>query len=305
MHLSARIAQNCTPVMNNKLDLLQLNVGKQIMVQQSLLNDSNLKEYAALVVLEPHVWRTEGELRIVPLHHRNWTKVIPTTQSEERWAIRSMLWVRSDLTAVQIPIPSSDLVGVILHVGEKRILLVAVYVPCQNAQALQGTVRLIERIIVEAQRQSAGAPLDVLIVGDFNRHDHLWGEDNVSEVRQGEAEPIVDMMARFRLQSMLPRGTPTWQRGSQQSTIDLVLAGGELPNLLRKCDIYEIEHGSEHRAISSQFETIVPKQKHPTRYLWQNAPWGKIRGYKQAKGSPAWIYRGCPKPNRSTDGDSE
>ncbi|TQN73583.1 hypothetical protein CSHISOI_01885 [Colletotrichum shisoi] len=51
--------------------------------------------------------------------------------------------------------------------------------------------------------------VDVVTVGDFNLHDQLWGGDEVSMVRQGEADPIVDLMNEFGLGSLLPRGTKT------------------------------------------------------------------------------------------------
>jgi hypothetical protein len=35
---------------------------------------------------------------------------------------------------------------------------------------------------------------DSIAVGDFNRHDQLWGGDEVSLGRQGEADPIIDLM---------------------------------------------------------------------------------------------------------------
>ena len=263
--------------MDRTLQILQLNVGKRSTVQQSLLNDENLKDYAILAISEPHIWRERDNLQIVPLHHRNWEKIIPTEQSKERWAIRSMLWVRSDITAVQIPIPSSDLVGAVLHIGGKRLWIVAVYVPCQDRPALQKVIKLIKEATKEAYKQAAGELLETLIIGDFNRHDYLWGGDDISNERQGEAEPITEMIAQMNLQSLLPRGTPTWQRNNHQSTIDLVLAGGELPELLRKCDIYETEHGSDHSAIRSEFDIQTLQRPKSIRYAWDNAPWGKIR----------------------------
>jgi hypothetical protein len=263
--------------MDRTLNILQLNIGKQPAVQQSLLNDENLREYTALAVLEPHVWRTEGELRIVPLHHRNWVKVIPSAQSDERWAVRSMLWVRSDITAVQIQIPSPDLTGVVLYINGKRVLLIAVYIPCQNPEALKSAIGLITQAIRQARWENRGYLLDILVVGDFNRHDYLWGGDNTSETRQGEAEPIINLMADLHLQSLLPRGTPTWQRGEHESTIDLVLASSHISELRNKCAIYPIEHGSDHRAISSVFDLDVPEPPIVVRYLWESAPWGKIK----------------------------
>ena len=270
-------AGSYTQLMDSTLNILQLNVGKQLGVQQSLLNDENLKQYTALAVLEPYVWRAGNDLRIAPVHHRNWFKMIPATQSDNRWAIRSMLWIRSDITAVQIPIPSPDLTGAVLHIGQRRIVLIAVYIPCQNPEALRLAMALITQAISQARRDNRGTQLDILVAGDFNRHDCLWGGDYVSENRQGEAELIIDFIAEHHLQSLLPSGTPTWQRGDSWSTIDLILASTDIAELRTKCEIYLIEHSSDYRAITSEFDINVPEKISIVRYQWEQAPWEKIR----------------------------
>jgi hypothetical protein len=67
-------------------------------VQQSLLNDEGLKDYAALAISEPYARTIDGSVVTVPIGHHNWTKLIPTTTRRDIvWPIRSMLWVRSDL----------------------------------------------------------------------------------------------------------------------------------------------------------------------------------------------------------------
>jgi hypothetical protein len=49
-----------------------LNIRKRQKVQLSLLNNKDLRNYAALVILEPYAWPTEeGELVIVPRNHAN------------------------------------------------------------------------------------------------------------------------------------------------------------------------------------------------------------------------------------------
>jgi hypothetical protein len=50
-------------------------------------------------------------------------------------------------------------------------------------------------------RRNAGMAVEVVIGGDFNRHDQLWGGDDVSLVRQGEADRIIDLMSEFALSS--------------------------------------------------------------------------------------------------------
>ncbi|EAQ86297.1 hypothetical protein CHGG_07550 [Chaetomium globosum CBS 148.51] len=91
------------------LKILQLNVRKRREVQQSLLNDEGLKDFAVLAISEPYARLIEGSVTTVPMSHHNWTKLIPTTRRETTWPIRSMLWVRSDIEVEQIPVPSADL----------------------------------------------------------------------------------------------------------------------------------------------------------------------------------------------------
>jgi hypothetical protein len=47
-------------------------------------------------------------------------------------------------------------------------------------------VMLLDMAISSAQRRG-GPRLDVVVAGDFNRHDQLWGGDGVLPTRQGEA----------------------------------------------------------------------------------------------------------------------
>jgi hypothetical protein len=55
--------------MSRSLRFLQLNVQKQRNVQHSVMNDANLKEYAALVISEPHVLEIDGKVTTSPMGH--------------------------------------------------------------------------------------------------------------------------------------------------------------------------------------------------------------------------------------------
>lgn len=51
--------------------------------------------------------------------------------------------------------------------------------------------------------------VDVIVVGGFNRHDQLWGGDDVSIDRHGEDDPIIDLLHPCGLNSLLPQETKT------------------------------------------------------------------------------------------------
>lgn len=131
--------------------------------------------------------------------------------------------------------------------------------------------------LIRETRHRIGTRVDVILAEDFNRHDQLWGGDGISQERQGEADPIIDLMNDYALCSMLPRGTKTWQNGNRETTIDLILASEGLASTVVKCGIHATEHGSDHRAIESWFEVTTPERAVQQRLLFKNAPWTAIR----------------------------
>jgi len=261
--------------MYNTLKILQLNTRKQDMVQQSLLNDTGVKDFGALAITEPYAWKSDKGLVITPLSHTKWDKIIPPIQHDGYWAIRSMIWIKKELNSVQIRIESTDITAVIIRLKERDIFLASVYVPGGDTEALRQTIILLNLAITQAQQLQQNRPMDFLITGDFNRHDQLWGGNSVI-TRQGEAEPIIEFMNEHQLQSMLPRGTKTWQKENQESTIDLTLGSESLYTTMIKCDIYDTEHGSDHRAIETILDIEMPEFQQQNRYIFKNAPWKQI-----------------------------
>jgi hypothetical protein len=140
--------------------------------------------------------------------------MVPSIYREGRWAIRSMLWVNKDVEAEQVNIESPDLKAVTVRLPNRVVLVASVDVPGCDPQGLQSTCNKLRNAITEIRRK-AGTAVEVAIIGDFNRHDQLWGGDDVSLERQGEAGPIIDLMSEFSLSSLLPRGTKTWHNGEQ------------------------------------------------------------------------------------------
>jgi hypothetical protein len=240
------------------------------------MNDDRLKEFAVLAISEPYSWTIDNIAITVPMGHPNWTKMVPTVQRGERWAFRSMLWIRREIEAEQVPVQSPDLTAAVLRLLDRSILVVSVYVKVQDEEALRDTTAKLYRLIQET-RNVIGTRVDILLAGDFNRHDQLWGGDDVSRERQGEADPIIDLMSDHDLQSLLPRGTKTWQQGSHDLIIDLVLASEEPAMSVVKCIVHTTEHGSDHKVIKTAFDIAIPERVTEARLLFKNAPWADIR----------------------------
>ena len=129
-------------------------------------------EFRVLVISELYTWIANHVVATAPIGHPNWTKVVPTVQREERWAFRSMLWIRKDIEVEQVPVQSSDLTAAVLRLPDRSILLVSVYVEPHDAEALRDATCKLHQLIQET-RNKIGTRVDVVLAGDFNRHDQL------------------------------------------------------------------------------------------------------------------------------------
>ncbi|KAI3277363.1 transcriptional regulator family: Zinc finger, CCHC-type [Penicillium roqueforti] len=198
-------------VMNKPLRMIQLNVRKQGAVLESLMNDEETKDAVALTIQEPQARRIQGRLLTTSMGHHKWTKMVPSTWREGRWAIRSMLWVNKDIEAEQVAIESPDLTAAVVRLPERMIFMASVYVEGGDASALDDACDHLRKAILKVRRDT-GAVVDIMIMGDFNRHDQLWGGDEVSLGRQGEADSLIDFMSEFALSSLLKRAPKHQER---------------------------------------------------------------------------------------------
>ena len=76
-------------------------------------------------------------------------------------------------------VPSSDVTAVVVRLAERAVLVLSVYVPGNDAEALEKTVGLLGRLINDV-RHEGGTRTDMVLAGDFNRHDQVWGGDDVA-----------------------------------------------------------------------------------------------------------------------------
>ena len=123
-----------------------------------------------------------------------------------------------------------------------------------------------------------GISRELIIAGDFNQHNQLWGGDEVgTSRRQGEAQELLDLMDHLDLHLLLPRGVITYESPNGDSTIDLILPSGDLGEDRLSCQPYDTEHGSDHVAISTAFALDLVERYHRPRNVFKSADWNRIR----------------------------
>jgi len=274
------------------LQVTHANLRKGPEIQLSFLNDMTLASHDLLLISEPYiVYSPHGRSTHT---HNKWRAILPTDDridSEDTRLTRAMIWVKKEQQAIQqIEVQSTDITAIVLPIKDRWLLAIAAYVP--PAKGHRGQRQLTRttntlREVIEAQQRQYGLKLDILIGGDFNRHDQLWGGDHImNSHRQGEAQPIVELLIDHDLQSLLPRGTITYESSRWQSTIDLLIASGNLVTSMTMCQCHPVNHGSDHRAIQATFTTRQAGSTgttHNPRFLWKQAPYDDINKRLQAK----------------------
>ncbi|KAG6979443.1 putative RNA-directed DNA polymerase from transposon X-element [Fusarium oxysporum f. sp. conglutinans] len=174
-----------------------------------------------------------------------------------------------EVAAEQVSIESPDVTAAVIRLPDRLVFTASVYVPGGDAQALQDTCGKLGRAITEVRRRS-GRTVDVVITGDCNRHDQMWGGDDISVARQGEADPIIDLMNDFMLRSLLRRGTKTWQSRDYETTIDLVLAPEDLADATIRCAIHENGQVDDGRSGSGTGSNTRAKPSPYAKRWWTN-----------------------------------
>ena len=178
-------------VESRTLRVLQANLRKGPETQLSLLNDRSLQSCDLLMISEPYVFLTDGS--ICSHAHAHWTPLWPSQRHQPSGRMRpyrSMIWAnKTTLPYRQIDIASPDITAVLLFTPSPT-LAISVYVPPEGGhdgtRTLTRALEAIHHAHQRIQREHA-EDIDLLIVGDFNRHDQLWGGNQVAtRTRQGE-----------------------------------------------------------------------------------------------------------------------
>jgi len=270
--------------MISTLNILQANLHKSSGVQDALYNDPDIWDFDAILIQEPHYWEIAGNLQITAAGP-NFEVIKPkTTQRENQTQrIRSCMWINRNIEYAQVTMNSNDITTIVMKHGTRSILLASIYIPSIgngheiDEQELHTRLQEVQEVII---RECSDNPdLEIFIAGDFNRHDIVWGGNEVAlGTRQGEGGRILDFIEENNLQLLTQRGVPTWERNESTSTIDLTMASERLFEDRDTCQPFKNEYGSDHRAIHTAISMgdVIEDPTAP-RYLLQKADWKAIR----------------------------
>ena len=270
--------------MISTLNILQANLYRSSGVQDASYNDPAIWDFDAILIQKPHYCEIVGNRQITGVGP-NFEVIKPKTPQRENQTqrIRSCMWISSKTEYTQLTMNSNDITAVILKQGNRSILVASIYIPSIgnghkfDEQELQSRLQEVQEAITGERNNNP--ELEVFIAGDFNRHDTVWGGNEVAvEPRQGEGSRILDFFEENNLQLLTQRGVATWERNGSASTIDLTMVSERLFYDRDTCQLFENEYGSDHRAIHTAIGMgEVIEDPTASRYLLQKADWKAIR----------------------------
>src|SRR4051812_42329005 len=114
--------------MIRSLRILQANLHKSENVHHALHNDETLRDFTAILGQEPNCFMRRGKV-VVPGTGKNWVCFTPPPRVGSKWPVRSCIWVKADVAAVQLSVACSDITAAAVTIGQRRILMASVYIP--------------------------------------------------------------------------------------------------------------------------------------------------------------------------------
>ena len=281
--------------MIGKLNIIEANMRKSRETTHSFFHDPDFEDASFLLLTEPYATLdAENHPLSVPLFHSTrWQAFYPSqiihpkAEKTARTPFRSMILAAKGQKIQQVPIYHSDITALLLSHLERSILVVSVYIPCSTS-SLQDEPQLVLRLDhirkIYKEMQSTTPELELMVSGDFNRWDTLWGGNHLAlHPRQGEGRAVIEFLSKLDLQLLLPRGTITYSDNSRggSSTIDLIMTTSRLYSERLVCCTHETEHGSDHLAISLRFQIDSPEALVTPRRLYKNVDWKALSIYVQ------------------------
>lgn len=108
-----------------------------------------------------------------------------------------------------------------------------------------------------------------IVLGDFNLHHPLWTGPMYHRQDQ-EVDELIHILEDFSLQLVSPPGTPTFERGNAQTTIDLVFMTIEMRECTIKCQVRrDLQQDSDHTPIATTLDLSAPVRPPETKPNWR------------------------------------
>ncbi len=116
---------------NNHFRIIELNAGRQKETKWSLINDNRTTLADILLIQEPYIC-DNGDRNLSVHTHLEWTIYLSTAKSQAiriQNSYRSLIWTHERLSALQIPVESSNITAVLVEVANYLVIIISTHLP--------------------------------------------------------------------------------------------------------------------------------------------------------------------------------
>jgi ribonuclease HI len=252
----------------NELRIFQNNLHKHKERTHGILSDSDMKDYAILLLQEPY-WDTY-KTSSSPLH-RSWTLFQPPPPTDQpnaqpRVAIYTNNNLLSPAQISEVHLPFSDAIAIQITSPSQPLptLIINIYNPSDHPILTE----LHNYLITHIQQHSYDT---VIMAGDFNCHHPLWNPQGyIRHDEQGDI--LVELAADLGLELLIPPGTVTYPEA--QTAIDLVWGNENAAKLLIQCGVTENhDTNSDHYTIRTTLSLPTEPPNKEVGYDFSKTNW--------------------------------
>ncbi|QRV81841.1 RNA-directed DNA polymerase from mobile element jockey [Ceratobasidium sp. AG-Ba] len=235
-----------------KLRIWQQNVNTSPHAHHDLLKAAHPDSWDILAIQEPAL-NNKNAIGITS----KWISVYPTNHLRDgQPRTRSLLLVNRKLSTNcwrAVTLGSADVTAIELETSQGKTRIYNIY----NDGTHDKTIELLETHLASLPRN-----INVILLGDFNRHHPYWDEERnehlFTEARLEAAEKLLDLITANDLVMTLPGGMPTHKLYTTQnlSRLDNVFVSARLEDAVDLCTaqraprITSTDHFAIHTVIS-------------------------------------------------------
>ena len=267
-----------------QLRIWQQNMDKSLDAQSDFLHSLHHEQYDLAMIQEPYI-DFRGKTRATP----HWHAIYPSLHRTTEETTRAVILVSAHLPSnswTQIPIPSTDVVGVQLHGDFGTIRFINVYNDGAHNRALDALHNYIRD---PKSKDYPTAPLRYVWQGDFNRHSPLWDEERnnhlFTQAALRLAQPLLNLLGHYNMKMALPKDIPTLKAKATKNHTrpDNVFCSADLLDNFISCDTDPAKQPTktDHYPIISTIDIEPGSEEMTPRRNFRDTDWedfGKTLG---------------------------
>jgi ribonuclease HI len=222
-----------------KIRILQINLNKSEKAHLDIINEKVSQKYDIMLIQEPYT-TTFNAIRAPA----NFRPVCSRNSEDADVQIRSVIWVNRHLETKDWKIidiqGTKDITAIQLKGAYGKVTIFNIYNDCTHAR----NERILNNFLTTHRNEfTTGNDTHMIWAGDFNRHHPLWDDDRDVHLftRQAlrDAEGIINMLAEFSMEMVLPKDIPTLQhmRTKKYSRPDNFFCTTALRPYITKCEV--------------------------------------------------------------------